>query len=188
MLFRSRAEKLDGAGRIILIFMIFPVIRIAELFLSFSLFWNVLAVYLILLFLSSFYMFKLKIDPGFTKKKLSWIPFVIFISAGVGYLGSLFFEFGKYSELIVLIPLIVYTEEVLFRGLIQNSVQEKYGINKAILFTTILYAIFSLSLGIPLMLFMVSVSIIMSLIYAHTKNIFLTIIMSLIVHVFLFAL
>jgi len=181
----SKEENQSDLSKIIIIFLILPIIRIFELFLVFDLFWNVFIVYYVLLFLSSFYLFKSKMNIGYTKKGLYLLPLIVILSINLGFLGRILFEFENNFRLLLLIPLIAYTEEILFRGLIQNSIEKNYGLINSIIFTTLLYGIFSLSLGYPLFLLMSFASLIMSIIYIK-KNIFLTISMNMIIHIFLF--
>lgn len=182
----SRAESLNNHAKLIIVFMILPIIRIAELFVVFEFFWKVLIIYLILFFLVSFYSIRFKINPGWTKEKLWLLPLVIVFSAILGYVGNVFFNFEGYPELLLLIPLIAYADEVLFRGLIQNYAKKSYGAVSSILFTALLYGIFSMSYGFPAVLFIFFMALIMGLIYNFTRNIFLTIVMNMVFHVFLF--
>ena len=182
----SRAESLNNHAKLIIVFMILPIIRIAELFIVFEFFWRVLIVYLLLFFLVTFYSIRFKINPGWTKEKLWLLPLVILVSIFLGYVGNVFFSFERYTELLLLIPLIAYSEEILFRGLIQNYAKKSYGAIASILFTALLYGIFSLGHGFPAVLFIFLVALITSLIYNSTKNIFLVITINMILHFFLF--
>jgi len=182
----SKAKSLNNDAKLLIVFMILPIIRIAELFITFEFFWKIHIVYLILFFLVTFYSLKFKIDPGYTKGKLWLLPLIIVLSILLGFLGNLFLNFESHLELILLIPLIAYSEEVLFRGLIQNYAKKSYGAFASILFTAFLYVIFSLSWGFPAVLFIFALAVITSIVYNYSKNIFLVIVMNLIFHVFLF--
>lgn len=182
----AKAESLDNRGKLIIVFMILPIIRIAELFLVFEVFWKTFIVYCILLFLAVFYSIEFKINPGYTTKKLYLLPLVIILSIFLGFIGNSFFSFEKYAGFFFLIPLIAYSEEVLFRGLIQNFIKKNYGIICSILFTAILYGIFSLSYGFPTVLFIFFTALSISCIYHFTENIFLTIAMNIVLQLFLF--
>lgn len=184
----SKTESLNNHAKLIIVFMILPIIRIAELFVVFEFFWKVLIVYLILFFLVSFYSMRFKINPGYIKEKLWLLPLVIVFSAFLGYIGNVFFSFEGYSKILLLIPLIAYSEEVLFRGLIQNYARKSYGAVASVLFTALLYGIFSLGYGFPAVLFIFLTALIICLVYNYTKNLFLTIAMNLILHFFLFVL
>jgi len=182
----ANEETLDNSGKLIIIFMILPIIRISELFLNFSFIWNTAIIYFILLFLVTFYSIKFKINPGYKKKFLILIPIVILLGITLGVLGNILFDFEKIPELILILPILVFSEEVLFRGLIQNLIQEEYSGFTAVVFTSLIYGIFSMGFGFPVLWFIFGVSLIISLIYAMTKNIYLTMAFSLIMHIFIF--
>ena len=182
----SKAKSLNNDVKLLIVFIILPIIRIAELFITFEFFWKVHLIYLILFFLVTFYSLKFKINPGYTKGKLWLLPLVTLLSVLIGFLGNIFFNFENHSELILLIPLIAYCDEVLFRGLIQNYAKKSYGAFASILFSAFLYGIFSLSWGFPAIFFIFAMALAMSIIYDSTKNIFLVIAMNMIFHIFLF--
>ncbi|MEK6820388.1 MAG: hypothetical protein AABX71_01635, partial [Nanoarchaeota archaeon] len=58
----------------------------------------------------------------------------------------------------------------------------------SILLTAIIYSIFSLSFGFPAVLFVFIVSLIISLVYNFTENIFLAIAINMLVQAFVFVL
>ncbi len=180
----SKAEVMDNYGKLIITLMILPTIRIAEFFIGFNFLWTSFITYYILGFLATFYVIKFKINPGYTKKLLGLLPLVIIIG---GLLGILLNNFGldKYPGFLLLLPIIVYSEEVLFRGLIQNFTKESYGAVSSILFTSALYFIFSLSFGLPIALLFFFVSLVSCIIYHFTRNIFLTMALSFGVHLFM---
>ncbi len=182
----AKAESLDNPSKLIIVFMILPIIRIAELFIVFEVFWKTFIVYCILLFLVIFYSMEFKINPGYTTKKLYLLPLVIIFSIFLGVIGNSFFSFEKYGLFFFLIPLIAYSEEILFRGLIQNFIKKNYGVVYSILFTAVLYSIFSISSGFPAVLFILFTALIISSIYYFTENIFLTIAMNVVLQLFLF--
>ncbi len=182
----SHTKVLNEYGKLIIVLMIIPIVRIVELFISLSFFWEILISYSILLFLAFYYSVRFKLDHGHKKEKLGWLPLAIIIGIALGIVGNFFFSFEKYSWLIYLIPLIAYSEEILFRGMIQNLIKEGYGITLSILITAFLYGIFSLNYGYLFALFMFFAGIIIGLVYNHTKNIFLAVAINLILHFFLF--
>ena len=114
------------------------------------------------------------------------VPLAVVIGVVLGLIGNSLFNLNQYSWIIYLIPLIVYSEEILFRGMIQNLVEKGYGVVFSILIPALLYGVFSLSYGYLFALFMFFTGIILSLVYNKTKNIFLTVIISIILHYFLF--
>lgn len=185
----SKIEQEDSFTKLIPLFLILPVIRIIDLFVfSFDFLWRVLIAYYSLLFLGILYSVKFKINPGYTKRMLYLLPLVIFLSVSLGMLGNYFFEFNKHSEIIFLIPLIAFSEELFFRGLIQNSIKEVNGKFAAVLFTSLLYALFSFGVGFPTVLFIFLVSLIISTIYNFSENIFLTTCMNIVIQIYLFIL
>lgn len=178
----SRKEEIEIFGMLILSLMILPVMRVAELFISFDFALKSLIVYCILSFLVLFYSIKFRINPGLTKAKLSFLPLAILIGATIGLIGSLLFNFELYNGLIFILPVIVFAEEMLFRGVLQNLINWEFGGFSAVFFTSLMYGIFSLGFGIPIALFFFGASIVLSFIYQHSKNIFLTMALSLALH------
>ncbi len=184
----SHTKVLNEYGKLIIVLMIVPIVRITELFISLNFFWKILISYSILLFLAFYYSVRFKLDHGHKKEKLGWLPLAIIIGIGLGLIGSFFFNLNHYAWLIYLIPLIAYSEEILFRGMIQNLIKEGYGVALSILATSLLYGIFSLGYGALFAIFMFFAGIIIGLVYNHTKNIFLAAAINLLMHYFLFVL
>lgn len=182
----SQLTSLNEYGQLLIVFMIMPIVRVAELFIWLNFFWELLITYSILLFLSFYYSVRFKFDHGHKKEKLRLLPLAIIIGVIFGILGNFFFTFYEYSWSIYLIPLIVYSEEILFRGIIQNLLKKTYGISASIIISALLYGIFSSGYGTLFALFMFSAGIVIGLIYNHTKNIFLAVIINFILHLFLF--
>lgn len=176
----SHSEKL------LIFVLIVPIARIVEIFITFGLFWRILAFYSILAFLIIFYTRKFKINPGYTKKYLWFVPISIIIGILLGYLGNYVFNFEKNLILLTIIPLISLSEELLFRGMIQNYAKKDFGALFSMLSTSILFGIFSLGLGIMFALFSFACSLIICMIYDHTENIWLTIPINLAINVLLF--
>jgi len=188
MIALSKEEELDNYGKLIVALMILPVIRIEELFIEFEFLWRSFIVYYILFFLVMFYSVKFRINPGYTKEGLSFLPLVILIGITLGLMGSLLFNFEEYAGLLFLLPVLVFSEEMLFRGMLQNLIGKEYSGFSAVFFTSLLYGIFSLGYGLPIALFFFGISLVLSLIYHLTKNIFLTISLSFILHFLMLAL
>lgn len=184
----SKTDVMDDYGKLIITLMILPTIRIAELFIGFDFLWRSFMVYYVLFFLVTFYAIKFKINPGFTKKWILFLPVVIVIGVLFGVLGGNLVGSEKYAGFLLLLPVLVYSEEVLFRGLIQNFTRESYGAVASVLFTSVLYFIFSLSYGLPIALLLFFVSLSACIIYHFTRNIFLTMVLSFGVHLFMFVL
>jgi membrane protease YdiL (CAAX protease family) len=163
--------------------MILPIVRISELFIEFNFLIRSFIIYYILGFLAVFYSIKFSINPGYTKKGLVLIPLVIIVGVILGIISNMF-ELNKYAELIFLIPIIAFSEELLFRGLIQNIINKEYGFIASIFFSSLLYCIFSLY-SFPLLFIVIAFSLISGIIYHFTKNIYLSIILNLVFHLFI---
>ncbi len=183
-----KAESLDNNGKLMVILLILPIIRISEVFLDFSYLWRTLIVYYALLFLACFYCFRFRINPGYTRRNLALLPLVILLGIVLGVLGNFLLDFGKNIGVLALIPAIAFSEEILFRGLIQKLIKTEHSAFFSILLTAIIYSIFSLSFGFPAVLFVFIVSLIISLVYNFTENIFLAIAINMLVQAFVFVL
>jgi len=179
-------EFLNNNEKLLIFLMILPIARISELFIYFNLFWKTIMFYFIISFLVIFYTKKFKINPGYTTNKLWFFPISIIIGLCLGYIGGLYFEFEKSISILFLLPFIAFSEEILFRGLIQNHAKKEFGSLFAIVFTSILFAIFSLSFGFKFSLFMLISNLIICLIYNKTENIWLTLPINLCINLFLF--
>lgn len=181
-------EKIDDSAKLIILFMIFPMIRILELFLHLSFYWRISVVYYLFLFLTIFYFIKFGFDFK-SKQKSFWFILLSLVLGGIfGFLGSNFLEVQKSFWFITILPIIAFSEEVFFRGMIQKLIEKNYGIAYGIILTSMFYAIASLGLGIGLLPFFLLFSLVLSIIYSITKNVWLTLIMNLIVHLFMFVL
>jgi membrane protease YdiL (CAAX protease family) len=183
---RDKSKEFDFTEKLLIFLTIIPIARISEFFIEFGFFWETFIFYFVISFLVIFYTKKFRINHGYTKKKLWFLPLSIVIGILMGYAGNYLFELEKYPELLVLIPLIVFSEEILFRGMIQNFAGE-YGSSFSIIITSLLVAIFSfMSLGYQFAIFLFMCNLIIGLIYDETGNIFLTIPISLILNLLLF--
>ncbi len=176
-------EKLDDYGKLIIIFMILPIVRVSELFIGFNFFVRSFVVYYILGFLVVFYGLKFKIDPGYSKKYLWYIPLVVILGGILGILGNVF-DFTHYSGWLFLLPIIAFSEEVLFRGLIQNLINKEYGVVYAIIISSIIYCVFSLY-SFPMLFVVFAFSLVSGIIYYFSKNIYLSMIFNLVFHLFI---
>lgn len=174
-------------GKLMTLLLIIPIFRITNFFLTIDYFWRMFALYGILVFLVTYYCFKFKLNPGYTKKNIWYFLLIILLGIGFGFLGNSFLDLEKHFGLLFLLPLIAYSEEVLFRGMLQPLIKENYGRFFSILIPSILYFIFSLGFGF-LALFMFLIAIFSGLIYALSKNIYLVIILNFLIHLFLFVL
>jgi len=190
----SYTRTLTNYGKLTIVLLIIPIVRITGLFIALGFFWKILISYCILLFLAFYYSVRFKLDHGHKKEKLKFVPLAMIIGMVLGLIGDYFFNLTHYTWMIYLIPLIVYSEEILFRGMIQNLIKKEYGFVLCILIPSLLYGLFSFSLGLGIglgllfALFMFFIGVILGLVYHYTKNIFLTVIINIILHYFLFVL
>ncbi|MBS3077495.1 hypothetical protein J4233_04450 [Candidatus Pacearchaeota archaeon] len=73
----SHVESLNDPGKLMIVFMIIPIVRITESFITFGFFWKIIISYSILLFLSFYYSVRFKLDHGHKKEKLGLLPVAI---------------------------------------------------------------------------------------------------------------
>ncbi|WP_367277968.1 CPBP family glutamic-type intramembrane protease [Flavobacterium sp.] len=164
------------------------MLRIFEIFIPFNFFWRTLIFYYLLFFLANFYLFKFKINPGYTKKFIFLLPLGILFGISTGFLGNYFFEITKNSSLLFIFPIMVFAEELLFRGLIQNLIKKSYGRFLAIIFAALIYGIFCMGFGFKIAVFFFAINFMICLVYDFSENIFLTFVINLIFNLFLFVL
>jgi membrane protease YdiL (CAAX protease family) len=170
--------------RILIFLMIIPITRLAEVFITFDFFWKTLIFYLFIIFLVIYYSVKLQVkSKPFIGNPIYFIGIALIAGAG-GIVAKYVFHF-EFASLIFLIPIIAYGEEILFRGGIQNLTRESFG-PLCILFTSFLYATFSMGLGFQFFIIAFGVSLIISTLYYFTKNLYLAFVLNLIFHVAVF--
>ena len=184
----SKSKSIDDYSKLGIFLIILPIIRLTSLFLQFEIFWNTLIIYNLLLFLVTFYTIKFKIDIGYTKKRLSLLVLIIPLGVVLGFIGNMFFNSGGNYWMLFLLPLAAYSEEVLFRGLIQKHIKKIYGGLNSVIFTALLFCIFSLGLSLNVIFLLFAVGLILGVIYYFTENIFLTITLNMILNLFIFVL
>jgi membrane protease YdiL (CAAX protease family) len=172
---------------VLLIFlMIVPTARISELFIPFGFIVKSFIFYAVIASLAVFYTRKFHINSVKTLLD-EWIYGVGIVL--IGFLLALDAKFFLDMQNALLIPLILfiaYTEEILFRGKIQNLTKEKYGAFYSIFFTSLLYGIFSISYGFPFFLIAFFACLILCTIYQFTKNIHLSFLMNISFHIIFF--
>lgn len=178
--------SLKSNGKLVIVFMIVPIVRITELFITLEFFWKVLISYGILLFLSFYYSARFELDHGHKKEKLGLLPLAIISGVVFGAIGNFSFGFEKYFWMVYLIPFISYSEEILFRGMMQNLLEKSYGIWASVFISALLYGIFSLGYGILFSVFIFFAGTAIGIIYSKTKNIFLAVAINMMMHLFLF--
>lgn len=180
-------ESLNRKYQLIIALMIMPIVRLSEIFITLDFPGKVILSYCILLFLSLYYSLKFKLNYGYKKENLNWLPVSIILGILIGLIGNFLFEL-KYPGFIFFIPLIAFSEEILFRGVIQNLFKISYGTKLSILTSSLLYGIFSLGYGILFALFIFFAGMVLGIVYVRTRNIFLTVTINMIMHLFLFVL
>ena len=180
----SHSDTLNSSTKIMISFMILPMIRIVELFLTFDSFWRTFITYFALAFLVIFYTIKFEGDIGFSKRKIRWLPIAMLTGIAIGIIGNLIFHLAKNREIIYILPLIAFSEEILFRGLIQREIKKSYNAITSIVVSSLLCFIFTLSYGFSLALFFMATSIVSAIFYNKTSNIWLSISINLLTNIF----
>ncbi len=175
-------------ARLVSVMLILPTVRIVSVFLNFGFLINLTIFYSALFLLVLIYQFRLKISVGYNLNK-SWLLLAaVLIGAGLGFLGNYAFGIEKHIEIIALASLIAFSEESLFRSLIQNCIKELYSPWIAVFSSAFIYLIFNISQGIYVALFLFLVGLISAIMYQYSKNIFPSILLNLTVTVLLFVL
>lgn len=170
--------------KVFIFLMIIPITRLAEVFITFDFFWRTLIFYLFIIFLVIYYSVKLQVNSKPFIGNPGYFIGIALLAGGAGIIGKYVFEF-QFASLIFLIPIIAYGEEILFRGGIQNLTRESFGM-VSILFTSFLYATFSMNLGFLFFGVAFLASLIISAIYHFTKNLYISFLLNLIFHVVVF--
>lgn len=176
----------EDVRKLAIIIVIFPTVRISSLFLKLPDFWRTAAGYYIFLFLVIFYLFKFKENVGFVKPKFLDVLLAIFIGLFFGFMGNSFLTINKNIPLLMILPLAALTEEIFFRGLIQNLAEKSLGKIHSIVLTSVVYGTAAIIFGIMPAIFFFFLSLVSCFLYSLTKNIFLTVIINFIVSLFIF--
>lgn len=179
-------NEINYLENILIILIILPLIRIAGFFIELEFFYKILVLYLIMFFLIIFYLIKFKINPGYNFNKFYLLPLIILIGLIFGIIGNKLINLNLGLRFLSIILLIVFSEEFLFRGLIQNIILKKQGEFIGILSSSFLYGIFHLCFGFYIGLLFLILGFIISYIYYISKNIFLGMIVSLIINLLIF--
>lgn len=173
--------------KLLIVLMVLPICRIAEIFLNLKFFWSTLVFYLFIIGLTIYYTIKFWLR--FEKTPFIGNPTYFLVSlglSGIAWAASKYFLNWEFSEIVFLIPLIVYAEEIYFRGAFQNLSNEWFG-NFSILLTAFIYAVFSISYGFAYVLIAFSAALILSSLYHITRNIYISYVLNIVFHVLLFA-
>lgn len=182
----SKQEKLDNFGKLAVFLLVLPVLRIAQLFVVFDSFWTTAIVYYLMFFLAAFYSFKFKEDPGYSVNGLWLLVLVVPLSLGIGFVGSVFLDIEPSLGILVMLPLVVFAEELLFRGLIQRTAEHEFGSVIAVIGTSLLYALFGLSFGTSAFVFFLVFSVVAGAVYSFSENLYLTLVLNFIVSLMVF--
>ncbi len=182
----SRLDYLhERKKQIILLVAAVCAIKITSLFLPLNLFFRTLVAYALLTFVSVFYASNINVSKR--KIKYRWVGGIAVAAVLWGYAGNIVAGFEKNILFLALIPLIAFSEEYIFRGLLLNSAEREHGKETAVVFTALFYGILCLGYGLAPAFFFFTMSLLFGLAYIYTRRLFLTMILSVIVHAFLFA-
>jgi len=177
--------KYNNKKQIILLVAAVATINAASLFLPFNLFWKTLIAYSLLAFVSIFY--SSVINHSKEEIKLKEVFWAVSATVILGYAGMIVIGFEKNILLLAIIPLIAFSEEYFFRGLLLNSAERESGKETAVVFTAIFYGILCLGYGLMAAFFFFAMSLLFGLFYTRTRSLLFTMVLSAIIHVFLFA-
>jgi len=182
----SREDDINDIGKMIIAFLAVPLVRIAGLFVDIPYIWKILLGGGILLFLGLYYLYKFDIYIGDVSKNL-WMIFLVFcVGLLFGILGNIYIGYEHDLALIMVLPFVVFGEEIFFRGVMQNTVEKSCGFTFSLIVPALIYAALSSYLGIGLAIFFFFVSLFSGLLYASTRNVFLSITLNLVVSAFIF--
>jgi membrane protease YdiL (CAAX protease family) len=182
----SRRGSLVAVDHMIVIFSIVPLVRIAGLFMDISYIWKMLLGYGVLLFLGMYYLYEFNVNIGKSGRCFWVLPVVVFCGAVAGVLANVGFAGDGVLVLIMLLPLVVFSEEIFFRGLMQNLIKKCCGNFYSILVPAMAYGALSFYLGAWLAVLFFFVGIASGLMYLYTRNIFVSVAFNLAVSVFVF--
>jgi membrane protease YdiL (CAAX protease family) len=168
-----------------IILTIIPLVRVLCLFVDLGYIYRLVVVYFILLFLSIYYSKKFSIPIGFRKENLWFLPFVIIIGGLLGFVGSSFIGF-KEGLLFWILPLIAVSEEIYFRGLLQNSIEKTLNVIYSFILPAVLYLVLVFGFGGFGAIFLLGIFVFSSIIYHNTRNIWLCIVLNIVSNYFLF--
>jgi membrane protease YdiL (CAAX protease family) len=180
----SKLDHRDKYEKLTVVLLIMPMLRIAELFISLDYAWRSCVIYFLLGFLVMVYLFKFDINPGYSKKNLIFLPIAIILGGVLGMIGNNFND--KYPEFLPFLLILVVSEELLFRGMLQNLIREGYGSAVSVIAVPLLYTVFSLNYALPALGIIFLASLASSIIYHYTKNIFVSFALSLSFNFFMF--
>lgn len=182
------SKKFEKSQEFLLVFMILPLSRIASCFLSLYIPWKAELMAVLVLGISVYYIARFKINLGSMKKRLWLAPFSVIFGISLGIFGNLFLNVEKTYFLIAIIPIAAFSEELFFRGLLQNLVLEENSLFSSALFISLLYGAVNISLGFSAACLFFAANFVICLIYGISRNLILGYIINLILSFSLFAL
>ena len=183
----SNLDFLKDCDKLLVCFMIFPMFRVASLFVNLDVFWGFFLKSYIFLFLVIFYFFIFNM-----KLKGKFRPFLIFIivvlGIVIGFFGDFFLDMEKNLFLIIFLPLIVFSEEIFLKLMIQEEVEKVFGRFFAVVFTSFFCFVVCFWMGFYGALFFLGVGIVSCFVYAFTRDVYLGMILNFFVSFFVFVL
>lgn len=180
----STKENLNPFDKLLSVLLIVPFIRILQSFITLSLPWNYLLGYMTLLALSVYYIRWFKIEIKM-RGNYSVLPLVAIVGLMVGFLGKIF-SVGIAEFSILLIFVMVLSEELFFRGLVQKTSKPVIGTFLSILMPALFYGLAHISLGLFSFVYFLAFGLISGIIYWSTDNIALCFLLGLIANLILF--
>ena len=183
----SKNEDLKNFDKFLILLSVIPLIKILQLFISLPSPWSIIISYSILLILSIYYLAWFKI-PLKLKGNYLVLPLVLILGLLLGIMGKPFLPIlpvlTNFSILLILI--VVLSEEIFFRGLLQETSTPIFGTALSIIIPALFYSLSHISLGIFAFIYFLAFGLISGLIYASTKNLLFSIILGLIANLVLF--
>ena len=104
----SFSKNFGKIQEFLLVFMIFPLIKIADSFLLIYVPWRAELISLIVLILGIYYIWKFKVDLGSINKILWLIPLVIILGISLGILGNYLFSIKAASYVLAILPITIF--------------------------------------------------------------------------------
>lgn len=180
----SKKEDLNQFDKLLSVLLVVPLIKILQIFITLSFPWKHLLGYVTLLALSVYYLrwFKIKVNM---KGNYSVLPLVAIVGILVGFLGKIF-SVGIAEFSILLIFVMVLSEELFFRGLVQKTSEPVIGTSLSIIMPALFYGLVHISFGLFPFVYFLAFGLISGIIYWSTDNIVLCFLFGLIANLILF--
>lgn len=180
----SKKENLNSFDKLLSILFVVPLIKILQIFVTLSFPWKAFLGYAALLTVSIYYLrwFKIKIS---IKENYLLLPAVAIVGGLIGFLGKIFL--GGIAEFsILLIFVMVLSEELFFRGLVQRSSEPVLGTSFSIIVPALFYGLLHASFGLFSFVYFLAFGLISGIIYKSTNNLILCFLFGLITNFVLF--